>query len=80
MAERIVRIVTEVALEKYSKEAHAVTMKKIAEAAGRAVTDDFLARGYKVRWANTQLLMHYVRHDHLIRIIKPAVRRLKRVV
>lgn len=75
MAERRITIDIAIDLARSSKEAHAVTIKKIADQIGEEAVKTFEARGYRVRAATVNTLMHYVRHD-MTTVLRKA-RRLK---
>jgi hypothetical protein len=59
---RRVTITLDIDLAKYSKEAHMVTVQKIADALGAHAVSLFEDTGYKVHSASASTMMHYVRH------------------
>lgn len=69
MAERRIDFLVSIDLAKGSKEAHAVTIDKIAEQVGKFATERMETYGYGVRRATSTTTLHYVRHT-LTHIIK----------
>lgn len=79
MASRTISILVNIDLAKGSKEAHAVTIKKIADAIGAQAVEAIEAKGYTVRAAHVETVLHYVRHEMRTQLKKAVVRKLKKV-
>lgn len=80
VARRTVEIKVVVDLAKGSKEAHARTIRRIADEIGLYAVRELEDRNYTIQKATVTTLMHYVRHDLTTTLVKPVVRRLKKVV
>lgn len=76
MAERRATIVLDIDLAKYSKEAHMVTVEKIAHDLGAIAVKAFEDRGYTVRRASVNTMLHYVRHSSRVWLKRPLKRHL----
>lgn len=82
MAARRATITVAIDLARGSKEAHMVTIEKIAQQLGQEVTAAFEAKGYTVAKATVNTVLHYVRHNKTVVLIeagKVAKRHLRRV-
>lgn len=80
MPERRITIEVSIDLARKSKNAHEVTIKKIAKELGGVAQGMMESNGYQVRQIKVRNLMHYVRHDNTVTIFRAAKRHLKRVV
>lgn len=79
MAERRITLQIDIDLAKHSKEAHAVTIEKIAKAVAAHAVELIEDKGYSIRRASATTTMHYVRHVLPVVLRKPKVTRLKKV-
>ena len=79
MATRRISIIIDMDLAKGSKEAHAVTIKRIADLIGSETVELVKSKGYRVDSAQVRTVMHYVRHEMSTMLVKKVVRRLKKV-
>lgn len=79
MAKRRISIIIDMDLAKGSKEAHAVTIKKIADIVGSDAVQAVRDKGYRVDAAQVRTVMHYVRHELTTTLVKQTVRRLRKV-
>jgi len=78
MAARRATITLSIDLARGSKEAHMVTIEKIAKQLGVEAVSAFEARGYTVRKAAVNTMLHYVRHNKT-QIVRKATRTLRSV-
>lgn len=78
MAERRISMIVHIDLAKASKEAHAVTIEKLAKQVGTYAADLIEDHGYTIRKAHVETVMHYVRHElhSNIRTVKRALRKV----
>jgi alpha-L-arabinofuranosidase len=76
---RRVTMLVELDLPRGSKEAHEVTVRKIAQEVGKVATSLMEERGYTVSTSNVTLTMHTVRHVTKL-AIKKAVKSKKRLL
>ena len=81
MAKRVVEFTVVMELARASKEAHAVTINKVARQVGAHAVELMDDRGYTVERAEVTNLMHYVRHAIRTTLVGGRrVRHLKKVV
>lgn len=80
MAERRISFLVEIDLTKGSKEAHAVTIEKIANRIAEFAVQQMEGKNYDIRRAVVSTEMHYVRHVLKNVIVAASKRRLRRVV
>lgn len=78
MAERRITIKIDIDLDKYSKEAHAVTVRRIAYDVGQYATQMFTDNGYTVRASNLETTIHYVRHVIAVKLFPKKLRIVKK--
>lgn len=79
MAERRISFLIDIDLSKGSKEAHAVTIEKIAHKLGGVAVDLMEAHNYDIRRAVTTTEIHYVRHILKDVVVATVKRRLRKV-
>lgn len=79
MARRI-SITVDIDLARGSKEAHAVTIEKIANQIGRTATSLIENKGYTIEKAEVRTVLHYVRHELKTVLMNRNVRRILRKV
>lgn len=77
MADRRATITVDIDLTKGSKEAHMVTVQRIADACGAEIVSAFEERGYSVRRASVNTTLHYVRHSATTWLRRPRKRLVK---
>jgi len=80
MAQRRIELKVIIDLAKGSKEAHEVTIKKIAEEVGWTAVTLMEKKGYSIRQAHISHLLHYVRHDITKTLVKAPAKRLLKMV
>lgn len=71
MTERRATITIDIDLAKYSKEAHMVTVQQIAKDLGAKAIEAFEAKGYTIRRASVNTMLHYVRHTQRTWLSRP---------
>lgn len=79
MAKRRATLVIDIDLARGSKEAHMVTVEKIANKVGQMAVEAFEARGYRVHEAKINTTLHYVRHSTTAWLKRASKRKIRLV-